>query len=32
MRLLGPALEKGFWDFRIRPGARQIPREPTGSV
>lgn len=28
MRKLGPVLEEGFRDCRIRPGARQIPREP----
>lgn len=28
MRKLGPVLEEGFRDCRIRPEARQIPREP----
>lgn len=26
--MLGPALEKGFGDYSIRPGAKQTPREP----
>lgn len=27
MRMQGPILEEDFRDFRIRPGARQTPRE-----